>query len=49
MISLGVHELVYTYVGKGTAQAADIEADFADTHDEVPPVVQKSSARRKQV
>ena len=48
VISLGVHELVYTYIGKGAVQAAYDEADFADTHDEVPPVVQESSASRKQ-
>ena len=47
VISLGVHELVYTYVGKGTAQAANNEDDFADTHEDVPPVAQKSPAKRK--
>lgn len=48
VISLGVHELVYTYIGKGVSGAADAEADFVDTHDDVPPVVKEGPASRKQ-
>ena len=48
VISLGVHELVYTDIG-GTAQgAADTEVDFEDTHKDVPPVVRESRPSRKQ-
>jgi pSer/pThr/pTyr-binding forkhead associated (FHA) protein len=48
VISLGVHELVYTYIGAGVGDTTDAEADFADTHDEIPPVVKEGSASRKQ-
>jgi pSer/pThr/pTyr-binding forkhead associated (FHA) protein len=48
VISLGVHELIYTYIGKGVGQSSNREADFADTHDEVPPVVNENPASRKQ-
>ena len=48
VISLGVHELIYTYIGKSVQQSGDREADFADTHDDVPPVISESPASRKQ-
>jgi hypothetical protein len=48
VISLGVHELVYTYIGKGAQEVADREADLADTHDDVSPALGKGPAKRKQ-
>ena len=48
VISLGVHELVYTNIGSGAQQEANREADFEDTHDDVPPVIHESPANRKQ-
>ena len=48
VISLGVHELVYTNIGTGAQQEVDSEVDFEDTHDDVPPVIHESPANRKQ-
>jgi len=48
VISLGVHELIYTYIGTNVSDATGTEADFADTHDEIPPVIKEGSASRKQ-
>jgi pSer/pThr/pTyr-binding forkhead associated (FHA) protein len=48
VITLGVHELIYTNIGTGAAAQAGSEADFEDTHEEVPPVVKKASVTRKQ-
>ena len=39
IISLGVHELIYTYIGTGAYASTDEEADFADTHDNVPTFI----------
>ena len=39
IISLGVHELVYTYIGNGQTAATDKEVDLGDTHDNVPSVI----------
>ena len=52
VITLGVHELIYTNIGTGTeakveAEAeAGSEADFADTHDDVRPAVDKAPVRQ---
>ena len=48
IIALGVHELVYTYIGKGVQTSTDVESDFADTHDNVPSVIDETPASRKQ-
>jgi type II secretory pathway predicted ATPase ExeA len=49
VISLGVHELVYTNIGTGAqAESAEPEEDFEDTHDDVPPVVSEKPVTRKQ-
>ena len=48
IIALGVHELVYTYIGKGMRASIDREADFADTHDSITSVIDETSASRKQ-
>jgi type II secretory pathway predicted ATPase ExeA len=48
IIALGVHELVYTYIGKGMRASVDREADFADTHDSITSVIDETSASRKQ-
>jgi general secretion pathway protein A len=49
VISLGVHELVYTDIGRSASERADTHPDFENTHDDVPPVVHESPpSRRKQ-
>jgi hypothetical protein len=46
IISLGVHELVYTNIGAGAEAGA--EEDFEDTHEDVPPVVKEAPVSQKQ-
>ena len=48
VISLGVHELVYTYMGNSAHQSADRTADFADTFNDVQSVINETPANRKQ-
>mgnify|MGYP001814718134 FL=1 len=48
VISLGVHELVYTDIGRSASAQADTHPDFEDTHDDVPPVLRESPPSRKQ-
>jgi general secretion pathway protein A len=48
VISLGVHELVYTNIGTGASVQAGEATDFEDTHDEVPPVVKRAPASQEQ-
>ncbi len=48
VISLGVHELIYTYIGRGTGESTDGDADFSDTYDDVATAMEESSASRKQ-
>ena len=49
VITLGVHELVYTNIGASIPQQPEGETEFEDTHDDVPPVVQKTPVSRKRV
>jgi general secretion pathway protein A len=48
IISLGVHELVYTAIGSGTHDKADAEDDFEDTYDEILPVIHENSMDQEQ-
>ena len=49
VISLGVHELVYTYIGNSLHDSPDDrEDDFSDTYDDVPSVINDNTANRKQ-
>jgi predicted component of type VI protein secretion system len=48
VITLGIHELIYTNVGMGAEADAASEGDFEDTHEDVPPMVNKAPASRKQ-
>ena len=48
VISLGVHELVYTDIGGSASIQADIHPDVEGTLDDVPPVVRENSSSRKQ-
>ena len=48
VISLGVHELVYTDIGRSANDEGDMHPEFKDTHDNVPSVVSESSPSRKQ-
>ncbi len=44
VISLGVHELVYTNIGTG----GRAETEFEDTHDDVPPVLKPAPVSQEQ-
>ena len=47
-ISLGVHELVYTNIGRSGSGEIETQADFEDTHGAVPSVIHDSPSSRKQ-
>ncbi|MDH4004846.1 MAG: FHA domain-containing protein, partial [Gammaproteobacteria bacterium] len=48
VITLGVHELIYTNMGTGALAEAGDEADFGDTHDDVPAVAKQTPVSQKQ-
>ena len=48
VISVGVHELVYTDIGNSANDEADTHPEIEDAHDNVPPVVNESPPSWKQ-
>ena len=48
VISLGVHELIYTDISDSAHVEADTEADFEDTHEEIASLIHESSATPEQ-